>query len=154
METTDLATDHDCGRLVVRFDLSEFCSSCTTTITVGYADGSTYQAACGNYKAVHVRSIEKYDYSFTIPADKVPTSVTVMIKGYGAAGVRYLSATLPGGKHFLPTGITDVHGQIDHPEVLLYDDSRPAVFNEPEMQQFFVNHITRHRENTVTLSLG
>ncbi len=154
VNTAATATDHDQGRLVVRFDLSEFCSSCTTAITVGYADGSMYQAACGNYKAVHVRSIEKYDYSFTIPADKVPTSVTLMIKGYGAAGVRYVSATLPNGRHYLPTGITDVHGQIDHPEVLLYDDSRPAVFNEPEMQQFFVNHITRHRENTVTLSLG
>ena len=148
------ATDHDHGRLVVRFDLSSFCSSCTTTITVGYADGSTYQAARGNYKAVHVRSIVKYDYSFTIPADKEPTSITVMIKGYGAAGVRYASATMPGGRHFLPVGLTDVHGQIDHPEVLLYDDSRPAVFGEPEMQQFFVNHITRHHENTVTLALG
>ena len=154
VDTAATATDHDCGRLVVRFDLPEFCSSCTTTITVGYADGSTYQAACGNYKAVHVRAIEKYDYSFTIPADKVPTSVTLMIKGYGAAGVRYVSATLPGGRHYLPIGLTDVHGQIDHPEALLYDDSRTAVFNEPEMQQFFVNHITRHRENTVTLSLG
>ena len=72
--------------------------------------------------------------------------------GYGASGVRYVTANM-GGKEYIPSGITKVSGQVEHPEFILSDDSRAAVFNEQEMLQFFVNDISRRKANSVTVSL-
>ncbi len=152
VETAAKATNADIGRLVVRFDLSEFTSSCTTKITVHYADGSTYEAACGTFKALYERVV-KYDRSFEIPADKVPTAVTLNVCGYGASGFRYFSATLPGKKEYVPAGITEVHGQVEHPEFILCPDSRASVFGEQDMLQFFVNKNSGKKENIVKFAM-
>ena len=55
-------------------------------------------------------------------------------------------------KEFIPAGITEVHGQVEHPEFILADDSRASVFNEQEMLQFFVNDISRRKQNSVTIA--
>ena len=116
-----------------------------------YADGSTYTAANGNYKAPYVRSVQ-YEYSFAIPAGKVPTAVTLTVTGYGGIGYRYLSANV-GGKEYIPEAVTAVSGQVEHAEFMLDNDTRAAMFNEQEMLQFFVNDISAKREHKVTLSL-
>ena len=149
-ELAEKATGNDIGRLVVRYDLGEFTSSCTTTVTLNYADGSTYEAAKGTYKARNVRT-QKYEFSYEIPA-KPFESVTISVCGYGASGVRYVSANM-GGKEYVPAGITKVSGQVEHPEFILSDDSRAAVFNEQEMLQFFVNDISRRKQNSVTIAI-
>ncbi|MBR2406514.1 MAG: family 20 glycosylhydrolase [Clostridia bacterium] len=150
MALAEAATPEDIGRLVVRYDLGEFTSSCTTTVTLHYADGSTYEAAKGTFKAMNVRT-QKYEYSYEIPA-KPFEAVTFSVCGYGASGVRYVTANM-GGKEYIPSGITKVSGQVEHPEFILSDDSRAAVFNEQEMLQFFVNDISRRKANSVTVSL-
>lgn len=152
IDTAAKATAADIGRLVVRFDLSEFCSSCKTVVTLHYADGTSFEAARGTYKAMFER-VQKYDRSFEIPADKVPQSVTLSVQGYGASGFRYVSATLPGKREFIPVGVTEVHGQVEHPEFLLTDDSRASTFNEQDMLQFFVNENSAKKDNSVTLML-
>ncbi len=152
VETAACATKADIGRLVVRFDLSEFCSSCKTVVTLKYADGTTFEAARGTYKAMFER-VQKYDRSFEIPADKVPQEVTLSVQGYGASGFCYVSAMLPGKREFIPSGVTAVHGQVEHPEFLLTDDSRASTFNEQDMLQFFVNENSGHKDNSVTLTL-
>lgn len=144
-----VATPDDIGRLIVRFDLAEFTSSCTTTITLRYADGTTEQVAKGTFKAMDVRQ-QKYEYSYEIK-NKTPEAVTLSVCGYGASGIRFVSANM-GGKEYIPAGITEVHGQVEHPEFILADDSRAAVFNEQEMLQFFVNDISRRKQNSVTVA--
>lgn len=151
-ETAATATTADIGRLVVRFDLPEFTAACTTQITVQYADGTSLEAARGTYKAMFVRVIQ-YDYSFEIPADKVPQAVTLTVWGYGASGFRFVSAMLPGKKEYVPSGVACVHGQVEHPEFMLTDDSRSAIFNEQDMLQFFVNKNSGKKTNSVTLTL-
>ena len=150
--TADKATAADIGRLVVRFDLSEFTASCTTQLTLHYADGSTYEAACGTYKAMYERVV-KYDRSFEIPADKAPVAITMNVYGYGAFGFRYVSATLPGKKEYVPAAVEAVHGQVEHPEFILTPDSRASVFGEQDMLQFFVNKNSGKKENSVKIML-
>lgn len=149
-KTAATATAEDIGRLVVRFELPEFTSSCKTRITVNYADGTSYEAGYGIFKAGDVHQVQ-YDYSFEIPA-KVPQSVTLSVSGFGASGFRYVSAILPGKKCYVPAGITAVAGQVEHPEFMLTPDSRASMFNEQEMVQFFVNENSAHKDNTVTVA--
>ena len=151
VSASETAKANEIGRLVVRFDLEEFTAACKTRVTVHYADGSTYEAANGNYKALYVQT-EKYDYSFEIPADKAPTAVTLTVSGYGAVGFRFVSANV-GGKEYVPAAVTAVSGQVEHAEFMLVDDSRTSMFNEQEMQQFFRSDISGKREHSVTLSL-
>ena len=151
VQTAAAATANDIGRLVVRFDLPEFTAACKTVITVHYADGSTYEAANGTYKAMDLRVVQ-YDYSFVIPADKVPTAVTLTVSGYGASGFRYVSANV-GGKEYVPSCVAAVKGQVEHAEFMLVSDTRAAIFNEQEMLQFFTSDISGKRENSVTLNL-
>ncbi len=151
VDTAAKAKANDIGRLVVRFNLPEFTAACKAVITVHYADGSSFTAAEGTYKALYERSVQ-YDYSFEIPADKVPTAVTLTVSGYGGFGFRYVSANA-GGKEYIPEAVTAVSGQVEHAEFLLDNDTRAAIFNEEEMLQFFVNDISAKREHSVTLSL-
>ena len=149
-ELAAVATPADIGRLIVRYDLAEFTSSCTTTITLRYADGSTHQVARGTFKAMDVRQ-QKYEYSYEIPA-KPFEAVTLTVCGYGASGFRYVSANM-GGKEYVPAGIEKVSGQVEHADFILSDDSRAAILNEQEMLQFFVNDISRRKENSVTIAM-
>ncbi len=150
LKLAETAKPAEIGRLVVRFDLGEFTSWCTTTVTLKYADGTTFEAGKGTFKALQVR-LQKYEYSFEIPA-KPFEAVEIAVCGYGASGVRYVSANID-GKEYVPAGIAKVSGQVEHPEFMLADDSRAAVFNEQEMLQFFVNDITRHKKNSVTVAM-
>ncbi len=151
-ETAATATTADIGRLVVRFDLPEFTAACKTGITLHYADGTTYEAGGGTYKGMFERT-QKYSRSFEIPASPAPVAITLTVSGYGASGFRYLTVELPDHKVYVPDGVVKVSGQVEHPEFMLADDDRAAVFNEQEMLQFFVNDISRLKENSVTLSL-
>ena len=64
-EVAKTAAPNQIGRLDIHFSLPEYTSACKTRVTVHYADGSTYEAAYGNYKSLYVQN-EKYDYSFEI----------------------------------------------------------------------------------------
>lgn len=142
------------GRLVVRYHLPEPTTACITEIVLHYAEGEDYKVARGNFKSIPVPYFkENYDISYEIPADREPTAVTLSVSGYGGSGFRYVSATLPGRNHLIPDGITDVRGQVEHPEFILYDDSRSAMFNEQEMLQYFASDLSTHRQHSVTISL-
>ena len=150
LDLANAAKPCEIGRLVVRYDLGEFTSWCTTTLTLKYADGTTYEAAKGTFKALQVRN-QKYEVSYEIPA-KPFEALDISVCGYGASGVRYVSANV-NGKEYVPAGIAKVSGQVEHPEFILADDSRAAVFNEQEMLQFFVNDISRRKTNSVTVAM-
>ncbi len=151
-QTVAAATTSDIGRLVVRFALVEFTSACKTTLTLHYADGSEKQIARGIYKAVRDRNVY-YERSFEIPASPAPVGITLTVEGYGASGFRYVSATLPDGKHYLPVAVESVAGQVEHPEFLLADDNRVSNFGEQDMLQFFVNDNSPKKTNSVKLML-
>lgn len=153
-KTCEEAKENDHGRLVVRFTVLEYTTACKTGIVLHYADGSEYQVACGGYKSINIPNfVDQFDVSFRIPADKDPVAVTLSVSGYGGSGFRYVSATLPGRIHFIPDGIIQVKGQVEHPEYILYEDTRTSMFNEQEMLQYFASDISPRREHSVTVSL-
>ena len=151
VEKAKAAVPCQIGRLMVRFDLPEYTSACKTRVEVQYADGSTFEAANGTYKALYQRSVQ-YDYSFEIPADKVPAAVKLTVTGYGASGFRYVSANV-GGKEYVPAALTAVSGQVEHAEYILDCDTRAAIFNEQELQQTFLTDISAQREHSATIAM-
>lgn len=151
VKTAENAVAGEIGRLVIRYELREFTSACKTVATVHYADGSSFEAANGTYKAMYERAVQ-YDYSYEIPADKVPVAVTLTVSGYGASGFRYVSANV-GGKEYVPEAVLSASGQVEHAEFMLDSDTRAAMFNEQDMMQFFTNDISAKREHSVTLSM-
>ncbi len=151
-EAADKATTADHGRLVLMYHLQEYTASMDTRVTLHYADGSTYEAAYGNYKGADLRN-PLYAMSFEVPADKVPTAVTLSAAGFGAVGFRYLSVTLPDGTQCLPCGVAATAGVVEHPEFMLTDDSRPMNLGEQEMLQAFTNQYPYRRPHSATIAL-
>jgi hypothetical protein len=65
-----------------------------------------------------------------------------------------VDVTLPNGR-LDPIGITKVTGQLEHPEFLLVDDSRAAIFGEQDMLLTMHRHPTiNDGDVSVTLALG
>ncbi len=152
-KAAETATAHDHGRLVVRYQLTEYTAACKTRLTVQYADGSTYEASCGNFKGLNLRLVH-HERSFEVPVDKEPVAITIDVSGYGGTGFRYLSITTPDGKQYLPSSIGRTSGVVQNPHHLLTWDSRAAVFGEEDMLQIFNNGYPTAREHSVTVNLG
>ncbi len=141
------------GRLDVHFFLPDVTAAPKTKIVLHYEDGDE-QIVHQIMKSRYIRDDAHYDISFRIDADRKPKAVTLAVTGYGAIGIAHVDVTLPSGR-LDPVGITKVVGQLEHPEFLLIDDSRAAMFGEQDML------LTMHRyptindgEVSVTLALG
>ena len=151
-EAADKATDKDHGRLVLMYHLQEYTAAVNTRVTLHYEDGTTYEAAYGNYKGADQRN-PFYAMSFEVPADKIPVAVTLEAAGFGAVGFRYLSVTLPDGTQCLPCGIAATAGVVENPAFILTDDSRPMNLGEQDMLQAFVNQYPYRRPHSVKIAL-
>ena len=152
VNTAATATPHDHGRMVVRYQLTEYTAACKLRLTLQYADGSTYEVTYGNNKGLNNRLVH-HERSFEVPADKVPVAVKADVSGYGATGLRWFSVTMPDGKQYLPSAVAAVSGVVENPHHLLTWDSRATVFGEQEMAQIFTNGYPTKREHSVTVEL-
>lgn len=139
------------GRLVVRFDVPEYTSAVKTAIELKYTDGTVENVAYGTFKSPFEN--QKFDISFEISAEKVPQSVTFKVNGYGGTGFQYVSATLPGKKNYVPSGVSKVCGQVEHSDFILSDDTRSCMLNEQEMIQYFLNDNLHKKMNMITVEL-
>ncbi len=141
------------GRMDIHFFLADVTAAPKTKAILHYEDGDEL-VVHQIMKSRYIRDDAHYDISFRIDPTRKPKAVTLAVTGYGAIGIAHVDVTLPSGR-LDPIGITKVTGQVEHPEFLLVDDSRAAMFGEQDML------LTMHRyptindgEVSVTLALG
>ena len=143
----------DSGRLDVHFFLPDVTAAPKTKIVLHYEDEDV-QVVHQIMKSMYIRDDAHYDMSFRIDPDRTPKAVTLAVTGYGAIGIAHVDVTLPSGR-LDPIGITKVTGQLEHPEFLLVDDSRAAMFGEQDMLLTMHRHPTiNDGDVSVTLALG
>ena len=95
-----------------------------------------------------------YEWVFPLDLPCTPEKVRILNSGMGGRGICYIQILDRAGKcRYIPEGITEVAGSVEHAGFLLEDDGKFAYFNNQSTRYGYVDPRSAEVEHRVTLTL-
>ena len=93
-----------------------------------------------------------FEFNFFLPKNMKVEAVRVEASGFSGEGVAYVSAKTAKGT-FVPSGITEVIGNVEHPEFILKPDVNYAFFGFHDALELFRNRAKSKVVNSIEISM-
>ncbi|OQA83849.1 MAG: Beta-hexosaminidase [Lentisphaerae bacterium ADurb.Bin242] len=136
------------GILRCLFALPDGWSAMRTKLIL-FSDGTPLEVANGCFKHGTDTFFERY---FFIPENRTVEVVRLECSGYAGEGLCYLSAVTPEGE-FVPSGVLETCGHVEHPELALSPDINFAFLGTRKVREQFLDRAKAAELHGLTLAL-